>query len=106
MLEALNQIVANSYAARACRGTEVSRTPWSVRTPEAGDSRGSRQGIPEDREGAGVGHGETMIVAEGEMIVGIVAAMNRSIGTKIGGETTAGDPRGIVTGTVRGVDEA
>ena len=98
VLEVLNQIVANSHAARARRGTKVSRTP-------SGRLLGRRTpGIPESREGAGVDRGETRIETEEEMIVGIIAVMNRSIGTEIGGETIAGGPRGSVTGTVRGAD--
>ena len=61
-------------------------------------------GICESREGAGVDRGETKIVIEGETIVGIIAVMNRLIGTEFEGGTIAGGPKGIVTGTVRGAD--
>ena len=73
-LEVLNQIVANSHAERARRGTDVSRTPSrrSVRT-DTRDSRESRRRRYRPRS-----------EIEGEMIVG--------------------DPRGIATGTVRGAD--
>ena len=91
-LEVLNQIVANSHAERARRGTDVSRTP---------SRRSVRPGIPERREGAGINRGETKIEIEGETIFGIIVVMNRSIKTEIEGEI-AGDPRGITTGAVRG----
>ena len=61
-------------------------------------------GTPETQEGAGVGHGGTRIEIGGETIVGIVVMMNQMIEIGIGGETIAGDPRGIETGTVRGAD--
>ena len=68
--------------------------PLGLRTP----------GIPESREGAGIDRGETKIVIEGETIVGIIAVMNRLIGTEIEGGMIAGGPKGIVTRTVRGAD--
>ena len=96
-LEALNQLVANSHAERARRGTDVSRTPSrrSVRTQEARDSRESRRRRYRPRK----------IEIGGETIVGIMAmVVNRLIGTETEGETIAGGPRGIVTGTVCGAD--
>ena len=61
-------------------------------------------GTPETQEGAGIGHEGTKIEIGGETIVGIVVMMNRMIEVGIGGETIAGDARGIETGTVRGAD--
>ena len=68
--------------------------PLGLRTPAILESRG----------GAGIDREETKIETEGEMIVGIIAVMNRLIETGIEGETIAGDPRGIVIGAVRGAD--
>ena len=98
-LEVLNQIVANSHAERARRGTDVSRTPSrrSVRTQDTRDSRESRRRRYRPRR-------VTKIEIEGETIFGIIVVMNRSIETEIEGEMIAGDPRGIATGTVRGAD--
>ena len=72
----------------------LSGGPLGLRTP----------GILESRGGAGIDRKETKIETEGEMIVGIIAVMNPLIEIGIEGETIAGDPRGIVIGTVRGAD--
>ena len=95
-LEALNQIVTNSRSGRRHRESDVSRTPSrrSVRTVDTG--------IPESRGGAGTVRGARMIATGGGTMLVIVVMMIHSIGSEIEGEMIAGDPKGIVTGTVRG----
>ena len=60
-------------------------------------------GIPESRGGADTVRGARMIATGGTMLV-IVVMMIHSIGSEIEGEMIAGDPKGIVIGTVRGAD--
>ena len=61
-------------------------------------------GIPENQEGADIVRGVTKIVTGGGTMLEIVVMMTRTIGSGIEGEMIAGDPRGIVIGTVRGAD--
>ena len=61
-------------------------------------------GIPENREGADIDRGVTKIETEEGTMFEIVVVMIHSIESEIEGEMIAGDPRGIVTGTVRGAD--
>ena len=97
-LEALNQIVTNSRPG----GDVGTRTfpalllggplgPWTL-------------GIPESQEGADTVRGVTKIVTGGGKMLVIVEMVTHSIGSEIEGEMIAGDPRGIVIGTVRGAD--
>ena len=61
-------------------------------------------GIPEGRGDADTALGARMIVTGGGTMLVIVGMMNLSSGSEIEGEMIAGDPKGIVTGTVRGAD--
>ena len=61
-------------------------------------------GIPESREDADTDLGAKKIVTGGGTMLVIVGMMNLSSGSEIEGEMIAGDPKGIVTGTVRGAD--
>ena len=58
-------------------------------------------GIPESRGGAGTVRGARMIATGGGTMLVIVVMMIHLIGSEIEGEMIAGDPKGIVTGTVR-----
>ena len=59
-------------------------------------------GIPESREGADTVRGARMIATGGGTMLVIVVMMIHSIGSENEGEMIAGDPKGIVIGTVRG----
>ena len=64
--------------------------------------RGFIRNGEDSRGGAGTVRGARMIATGGGTMLVIVVMMIHSIGSEIEGEMIAGDPKGIVTGTVRG----